>query len=84
MKEYRDDLILSIAITASTRYYDLAALNNYVDFFNVMTYDFAMGTKAQHNSALYTTIASPSSLDASVGLVISGVFNREVICSIGL
>ncbi|MFR5891171.1 MAG: glycosyl hydrolase family 18 protein [Bacilli bacterium] len=79
MKEYRDDLILSIAITASTRYYDLAALNNYVDFFNVMTYDFAMGTKAQHNSALYTTIASPSSLDASVGLVSKYVDNDKII-----
>ena len=79
MIEYRDDLILSIAITASTKYYDLVALNNYVDIFNVMTYDFAMGTKAQHDSALYTTSVSPSSLDASVSFVSKYVDKDKII-----
>lgn len=69
MKSYRSDLIYSIAIAPSNSFYDLAALNKCVDYFNLMTYDFSMGTKAGHDSGLYSTSVTSSSLDNSVSIV---------------
>lgn len=60
MNAYRKDLILSIAVTTSDSFFDFRTLNQYVDIFNVMTYDYAMGNTAYHDSALYRVNASSS------------------------
>ena len=69
MMLYRDDLILSIAIAPSNTYYDLTALNEYIDIFNVMTYDFAMGSTALHDSNLYAYSKSSNAMANSVEFV---------------
>ena len=69
MKSYGEDLILSIAIAPTIAYYDLAALNKYIDIFNVMTYDFAMGSKAAHDSNLYGYGSTTTSMANSVEFV---------------
>lgn len=69
MKNYRSDLIYSIAIAPSNTFYDLTALNKCVDYFNLMTYDFSMGKKAGHDSALYSTSVTSSSMNNSVSIV---------------
>lgn len=79
MVAYRSDLILSIAIAPSNTYYDLKALNEYIDIFNVMTYDFAMGSSAKHDSNLYTTSLSSSSMDNSVKFVMNYVDKDKIV-----
>lgn len=79
MNLYRDDLVLSIAIAPSNSFYDLKALNNYIDYFNLMTYDFSMGTTAGHDSGLYSTSVTSSSLDNSVNIVSEYVDNNKII-----
>ncbi len=79
MLEYRSDLILSIAIAPSNTYYDLAALNQYIDIFNVMTYDFAMGNVAKHDSNLYSTSLCSSSMNNSVNFVKKYVDSDKII-----
>lgn len=70
MISYRTDLLLTIATNDSNSFYDFKNLNNYIDIFNLMTYDFAMGTTAYHDSALYTVAgASTYSLSQSVNNV---------------
>ena len=64
MDAYRKDLILSIAVTTSDSFFDFRTLNQYVDIFNVMTYDYAMGNTAYHDSALYRVNASSSMSNA--------------------
>lgn len=64
MNAYRQDLILSIAVTTSDTFFDFRTLNQYVDIFNVMTYDYAMGNTAYHDSALYRVNASSSMSNA--------------------
>lgn len=64
MNAYRKDLILSIAVTTSDTFFDFRTLNQYVDIFNVMTYDYAMGNTAYHDSALYRVNASSSMSNA--------------------
>lgn len=79
MLKYRQDLILSIAIAGTNRYYDLASLNQYIDIFNVMTYDFAMGNVAKHDSNLYSTALSSSSLDQAVKTVMQYVDSNKIV-----
>lgn len=79
MDAYRDDLVLSIAIAPNNSFYDLRTLNNYMDYFNVMTYDFSMGTKAGHDSSLYSTSVTSSSLDNSVSIVKNYVDSDKII-----
>lgn len=58
MLNYRKDLLLTIAIAPSNAFYDLKALTEYIDYFNVMTYDFAMGNTASHLTNLSGNYAS--------------------------
>lgn len=79
MQAYRDDLILSIAIAPTNSYYDLAQLNKCVDFFNLMTYDFAMGSYALHDSNLYGYAQTKTSMDNSVSIVKNYVDADKII-----
>ena len=79
MQAYRSDLILSIAIAPSNSYYDLEKLNKCVDFFNLMTYDFAMGSYALHDSNLYGYTQTKTSMDNSVSIVKNYVDADKII-----
>lgn len=52
-----DGKILSQATVSSAKYIDLLAVNNYVDYTNVMTYD--LGWAPYHNSPLYSSPNAP-------------------------
>lgn len=79
MRLYRDDLLLSIAVTPSDTFYDFRKLNEYVDIFNVMTYDFAMGNNANHDSPLYSSSYGSSSIDKAVNFMKSRVDANKII-----
>lgn len=79
MQAYRSDLILSIAIAPSNSYYDLVQLNKCVDLFNLMTYDFAMGSYALHDSNLYSYAQSSSSMHNSVSIVKNYVDSDKIV-----
>lgn len=80
MLAYRSDLLLTIATNSSNDFYDFANLNNYIDIFNLMTYDFAMETSAYHDSALYTIAgASSASLNQSVKTVSNYVDKDKIV-----
>lgn len=79
MDKYRDDLILSIAVTTSDTFYDFEKLNQYIDIFNVMTYDYAMGNTAYHDSPLYSSSYGSSSMDKAVRFMESRVDTDKII-----
>lgn len=79
MMEYRTDLILSIAVTISDSFYDYQKLNKYIDIFNVMTYDYAMGKNAYHDSPLYSSNNGSSSMDKAVKFMKSRVDSDKII-----
>ena len=79
MDIYREDLILSIAVAPSPSLFDFATLNKYVDFFNLMTYDFAMGSTALHDSNLYAYTQSSSSMANSVATLKKYVDSDKII-----
>lgn len=85
MVEYRSDLLLTIATNSSNSFYDFAQLNNYIDLFNLMTYDFAMGTVAHHDSALYTVSgASTASLHSSISTVSMYVNKNKIVPGVAM
>lgn len=56
MKAYDENLILTAAVSATTREYQVSVLNNVLDFIHIMTYDFSItgvGTPAIHHTNLY-------------------------------
>lgn len=56
MKAYDENLILTAAVSAVTREYQVAALNEVLDFIHIMTYDFSItgiGTPAIHHTNLF-------------------------------
>ena len=79
MLAYRKDLILSIAVTTSDSFYDYKALDEYIDIFNLMTYDYAMGNNAYHDSALYSSAYASSSMDRAVKFMSSRVDSKKII-----
>lgn len=79
MKLYRDDLLLTIAVTTSDTFYDFRKLNEYIDIFNVMTYDYAMGNKAYHDSPLYSSSYGSSSMDKAVNFMKARVDASKII-----
>ena len=58
------DRLVTIASYAKVKYYDLNALNKYLDFINIMTYD--MGRPPYHNAALYSSSATKYSCEEAV------------------
>lgn len=80
MLAYRSDLLLTIAIAPSNQFYDLKELNKYIDYFNVMAYDFAMGTEALHQSNLYrSNYSTGSSAHNSVSIVSQYVPSNKIV-----
>ena len=89
MKEIRDTLkeeneryIVSAAVPSSlnTRRYDYVALNDILDYFNVMTYDMETSSNTSYQSALYTTSYSRYSTDDAVKSITgAGVDKRKVV-----
>ncbi len=78
MLEYRNDLVLSIAVTTNVKYFDFTSLDEYIDYFNLMTYDYALGKTAYHDSSLYTKNAS-SSMDKAVNYLLNYVNASKII-----
>lgn len=73
MKEIRDEIgkdkLLTLASVNSARYVDFKAIDSYIDFVNIMTYD--MGRPPYHNSPLYKSpnvrrLSADESVDAHV------------------
>ena len=89
MKEIRDTLkakneryLVSAAVPSSlnTRRYDYVALNEILDYFNVMTYDMETSSNTSYQSALYTSTYSRYSTDDAVKSIINaGVDKRKVV-----
>lgn len=80
MLAYRSDLLLTIAIAPSNQFYDLKELTKYVDYFNIMAYDFAMGTTALHQSNLYnSSYSTSSSAHNSVSIVSQYVPSNKIV-----
>ena len=58
------DKLVTIATSASAKYYDLKAIEPYLDFINIMTYD--MGRPPYHNAGLYPSSMTKNSCQESV------------------
>ena len=58
------DKLLTIATSASAKYYNLKDIEPYLDFVNIMTYD--MGRPPYHHSALYSSSKTKNSCVESV------------------
>ena len=69
------DRLVTIASYAKVKYYDLKALNQYLDFINIMTYD--MGRPPYHNAALYASSATKYSCSEAVEKHNAGGFPYE-------
>ena len=76
--KYRSDLVISIAVTNNDKYFDFNTLKQYVNYFNLMTYDFALGKTAYHDSALYSVNAT-ASMDNSVRYLLNYVDASMII-----
>ena len=63
-KVLENELLLTMASAADTRYYNFKDFVDYVDFINIMTYD--MGSPPYHHSALYPSEFTRNSGDESV------------------
>ena len=73
MREIREilgkDKLLTFASAANARYVDFKAVDPYVDFVNIMTYD--MGMPPYHHAALYSSEFTRRSCEESVDLHIA-------------
>lgn len=82
IKNYREDAILTMAVVASS-YFDFIGLEPYVDYFNLMAYDYSIGSNiALHHANLYTSNYSltNTSLDVNVKRLINlGVPCEKII-----
>ena len=83
LKAESNDYIISAAIPAGSWLddsYDLKALNNILDYFNIMSYDLDDGRNTSHLCALYnSTYASTSANSALTYLVNQGVSKNKII-----
>ena len=83
LKAVNSEYLVSAAIPAGTwlsSNYDLRSLNNYLDYFNVMSYDLDDGRNTSHMCALYSsTYASESADSALKYLAKNGVSKDKLI-----
>ena len=89
MRQIRDTLkeedgryIVSAAVPSSlnTKRYDYQALNEILDYFNVMTYDMETSSNTSYQSALYTSSYSRYSTDDAIKSIINaGVDKKKVV-----
>ena len=71
IKGYRSDALLTVAVAASTAF-DFKGLNDYVDYFNLMTYDHSIGdSNAYHHTSLYSGSYAKTSVDSAVTKLIN-------------
>ena len=80
LNELNPDLLLTMAVPISNwagQWYDFETLNQYIDFFNAMTYDIhgSWTGDAGHNSPLYPS--PPGDPDGSVSTGISYLVNNR-------
>lgn len=61
-----NDLLITMASSASAKYVDFKSAMPYMNFVNIMTYD--MGKPPYHNSGLYKSSATKRSCDEAVAL----------------
>lgn len=61
-----NDLLITMASSASAKYVDFKSAMPYMNFVNIMTYD--MGKPPYHNAGLYKSSATKRSCDESVAL----------------
>ena len=61
-----NDLLITMASSASAKYVDFGSAMPYMNFVNIMTYD--MGKPPYHNSGLYKSSATKRSCDEAVAL----------------
>lgn len=63
-----DDKLVTFASVANAKYVDFKAVEPYLDFVNLMTYDMGNPHQGMHHSALYPSSRSRMSVDESVKL----------------
>ncbi len=82
MDKLKEKKILSIAIFSSNfdKHYDLKTLNNYVDYFHIMTYGMGSKKITSHHSPLYCGELSKYSISDSVNEVIKRGADKEKNC----
>lgn len=84
LNKIRPGLLLTIAVASDTTYYDVKTVNNYVDYWNIMTYDFSSksaGSRAVYDEPLTRTKESINSYiraGASANKVVLGITFRAV------
>ena len=83
LKAESSEYIISAAIPAGSWLedsYDLASLNNILDYFNVMSYDLDDGRKTSHLTALYSSTYATTSADSGIKYLVSkGVSKSKII-----
>ena len=80
LNEFDPELLITMALPTSNwagQWYDMNSLNQYVDFFNAMTYDIhgSWSSHAGHNSPLYQS--PPGDADGSVQTGINYLVNTR-------
>lgn len=83
LKAVNSGYLVSAAIPAGTWLtysYDLRSLNNYLDYFNVMSYDLDDSSKTSHMCALYSSTYASESADNSLKyLANNGISKTKLI-----
>lgn len=77
MKSYRSDLHLTMAVVPNNNFFDFKSLTPYIDYFNLMTYDYAMGNTALHHTNLSST--SGTSIEKNVRTILDYVPANKVV-----
>lgn len=80
----RPNMLLTAAVASETTYYDVKSLNQYLDYWNIMSYDFSSkrtGETARHDEPLNrtkTAIEAFISAGATPSKIVLGVTYRAV------
>jgi len=79
------DLLLTIAVPASNfnKYYEIAKLNQYIDYLHIMSYDMSDMKRATHHTNLSPSEYSVASVEESVkGYIESGISKEKIIVGV--